>query len=65
MGMGNRAPVNRSPVNPAAHGEVRTRLVAAPMLPGCAASIIIPAKDEADGIVATLGALVGQTDPLG
>ena len=46
-------------------GWTSPQLVATPILPTCVATIIVPARDEAEGIIATLTALAGQTDHAG
>lgn len=63
--MPNRASVISSLAALMWQGEAGTPLVATPMLPGCVASIIVPARDEAEEIIATLTALAGQTDRSG
>lgn len=62
MVTGSRVSLSRSVAVLALQGEAGTRLVDTPMLPNCMASIIVPARDEAVGIVATLAALAGQVD---
>ncbi len=53
-----------SPSSPVTGGAAPP-LVVAPPHPGCEATVVIPACDEAERIAATLAALAGQVDPAG
>jgi glycosyltransferase involved in cell wall biosynthesis len=49
-------------LEPVGAKTAQTSLISVPPLPQCKVSVIVPAKDEAQTIVATLTALANQTD---
>ena len=52
----------KTSVEPVVARTAQTALIGVPPLPQCEVSVIVPAKDEAETITATLTALANQTD---